>query len=36
LKPGSRIVSYRFDMGDWKPDQTLTVNGQKLYFWRVP
>ena len=36
LKPGSRIVSYRFDMGDWKPDQTLTVNGQMLYFWRVP
>jgi tRNA A58 N-methylase Trm61 len=36
LKPGSRIVSYRFDMGDWKPDQTLTVNGQRLYFWRVP
>ena len=36
LKPGSRIVSYRFDMGDWKPDQTLTVNGQKVYFWRVP
>ena len=36
LKSGSRIVSYRFDMGDWKPDQTLTVNGQTLYFWRVP
>lgn len=36
LKPGSRIVSYRFDMGDWKPDQTLTVNGQMIYFWRVP
>src|SRR5262245_32992330 len=35
LKPGSRIVSYRFDMGDWKPDQTLTVNGQMVYFWRV-
>ena len=36
LKPGSRIVSYRFDMGDWKPDQTLIVNGQTVYFWRVP
>jgi trans-aconitate methyltransferase len=36
LQPGSRIVSYRFDMGDWKPDQTLTVNGQQVYFWRVP
>ena len=36
LKPGSRIVSYRFDMGDWNPDQTLIVNGQMVYFWRVP
>ena len=36
LKPGSRIVAYRFDMGDWKPDQTLMVNGQLIYFWRVP
>ncbi len=36
LKPGSRIVAYRFDMGDWKADQTLTVNGQKVYFWRMP
>src|SRR4029077_18376688 len=36
LKPGSRIVAYRFDMGDWKPDQTLMVNGQMLYFWTIP
>lgn len=36
LKPGSRVVSYRFDMGDWKPEQTLTVNGQNVYFWRIP
>src|SRR5215470_439794 len=33
LKPGARIVAYRFDMGDWKPDQTLIVNGQMIYFW---
>jgi SAM-dependent methyltransferase len=36
LKPGTRIISYRFAMGDWKPDQTLTVNGQMIYFWRMP
>jgi ribosomal protein L11 methylase PrmA len=36
LKPGSRIVSYRFDMGNWKPEQTLIVNGQTIYFWRKP
>ncbi len=36
LKPGARIVAYRFDMGDWKPDQTVIVNGQSIYIWRVP
>jgi SAM-dependent methyltransferase len=36
LRPGARIVAYRFDMGDWKPDQTLIVNGQSIYVWRVP
>src|SRR5262249_42907139 len=25
LKPGSRIVSHRFLMGDWKPDKTVKV-----------
>ncbi len=33
LKPGTRIVSHAFDMGDWKPDQELDVNGRKVYFW---
>ena len=23
LKPGTRVVSHRFDMGDWKPDVSL-------------
>jgi uncharacterized protein (TIGR03000 family) len=26
LKPGSRIVSHRFIMGDWKPDKSITVD----------
>ena len=26
LKPGTRIVSHNYDMGDWKPLQTITVN----------
>lgn len=25
LKPGSRVVSHRFHLGDWKPDRTITV-----------
>jgi ribosomal protein L11 methylase PrmA len=36
LKPGTRIVSHAFDMGDWKPEQELDVNGRKVYLWTLP
>lgn len=40
LRPGSRIVSYQFDMGDWRPDRTVRVQGpggdHVIYFWVVP
>jgi SAM-dependent methyltransferase len=36
LKPGTRIVSHAFDMGDWKPEQELDVDGRKVYFWTIP
>lgn len=36
LKPGTRIVSHAFDMGDWKPDRTETVDGATIHFWTVP
>lgn len=36
LKPGTRIVSHAFAMGDWVPDQTLDVDGRMVYFWTVP
>jgi precorrin-6B methylase 2 len=36
LKPGTRIVSHAFDMGDWVPEQTLDVDGRKVYFWTIP
>jgi hypothetical protein len=36
LKPGTRIVSHAFDMGDWKPQQTLRVEGKTIYYWVVP
>jgi SAM-dependent methyltransferase len=35
LKPGTRIVSHRFDMGDWKPDKTVFVLGRPLYLWII-
>ena len=35
LKPGTRIVSHDFDMGDWKPEQTLNVDGATIYYWTI-
>lgn len=46
LKPGTRIVSHDFDMGDWKPDSHLRFHSKEkysgaggdseIYFWVVP
>jgi hypothetical protein len=36
LKPGTRIVSHAFDMGSWKPQETLKANGSTVYFWTIP
>lgn len=36
LKPGTRIVSHSFDMGDWEPEKRIEVDGRYLYLWRVP
>ena len=36
LKPGTRVVSYYWDMGDWAPDQQIEVNGHGLYLWTIP
>lgn len=36
LRPGSRIVSHHFAMGDrWLPDETRDVNGLEIYLWVV-
>ena len=32
---GSRVVSNSFDMGDWKPDQTIDVDGRTVYLWTI-
>jgi SAM-dependent methyltransferase len=36
LKPGTRIVSHAFDMGDWKPERVVEVDGRTIYYWVVP
>ena len=35
LKPGTRIVSHAFDMGDWKPEKQLEVSGETIYYWVI-
>lgn len=36
LRPGTRVVSHSFDMGDWKPDKTVEVDGRTIYLWVIP
>ncbi|MGB8435697.1 MAG: methyltransferase domain-containing protein [Burkholderiales bacterium] len=36
LAPGTRIVSHRFDLGDWPPDQRAEVDGHAIFLWIVP
>ena len=43
LKPGTRIVSNTFTMGDWVPEKEFTVDGPEdaflsrtLYLWKIP
>jgi SAM-dependent methyltransferase len=36
LKPGTRVVSHRFNMGDWLPDQTIWIEDRQAHLWIVP
>ena len=36
LRPGTRIISHAFDMGDWEADEWLTLSGIKIYKWIIP
>jgi cyclopropane fatty-acyl-phospholipid synthase-like methyltransferase len=36
LKPGTRIVSHSHNMGDWKPEKEIQVEGHTIYMWTVP
>jgi SAM-dependent methyltransferase len=36
LKPGTRIASHAFDMGDWSPDAKLQIEGSNAFFWTIP
>ena len=36
LRPGTRIVSHQFRMGDWNPDREIVIDFRPLFLWRVP
>jgi SAM-dependent methyltransferase len=36
LRPGTRIVSYRYDLGDWAPERAVQVSRGTVYYWVVP
>jgi SAM-dependent methyltransferase len=36
MRPGSRVVSNTFDMGDWRPDERRTIGGTNIFMWVVP
>ncbi len=36
MKPGTRVVSHAFDMGDWEPDETIRTDEATGYLWIVP
>ena len=36
MKPGTRVLSHDFNMGDWLPDRTERISGRVVYLWIVP
>ncbi|MEX0771091.1 MAG: class I SAM-dependent methyltransferase [Balneolaceae bacterium] len=36
LRPGTRIVSHSFDMGEWEPDEELRIDNRTVYYWVIP
>jgi len=36
MKPGTRVVSHAWDMGEWEPDTTQRVGDGEAFMWIVP
>ena len=36
MKPGTRVTSHQFTMGDWDPDETAEIEYRTAYLWIVP
>lgn len=40
MKPGTKLITHNYDMGDWKPDEMVTIEGEdgrvhKLFLWII-
>ncbi|WP_447727123.1 class I SAM-dependent methyltransferase [Sphingomonas koreensis] len=36
MKPGARVVSHAFDMGDWPPEERREIADKRVYRWTIP
>ncbi|MDA1118402.1 MAG: class I SAM-dependent methyltransferase [Proteobacteria bacterium] len=36
MRAGTRVVSHSFNMDDWEPDESSSMDGRRAYFWVVP
>lgn len=36
LRPGTRVVTHAFTIGDWAPDQRRVIGERNIYLWIVP
>lgn len=36
LRPGTRVLSHNFDMGDWRPDAAEEWDASRIFLWIVP
>lgn len=36
MEPGTRVVSHQYAMADWKPDQSIQIQGRDIHLWVVP
>ena len=36
LKPGTRIVSHQFPIGEWTPEETVRVDNEEIFLWTIP
>ena len=36
MKPGTRIISHDFNMGDWKPERRVELDNHRVFTWTIP